>query len=370
MLWRDWKKLFFVARVADFYFLQNGDMSVIILPVMKKKIYSKKSIVRFLVALGVLGALFLFFVNAPRSDGGRGVDFVVARGESVSHVATRLADAGIVESAAMFKMAVKIQGGKIQTGEYDIPKNASAWRVARMLANGNVATVSIVIPEGLTIKQIKNQLLNNSALVGAVACTAGNAAPVCNLRDGDIFPDTYHVARRTSRLAVLELARKKMVATRDGWQRSGGRVPAPLKNWNDVVTLASIVQKETPRASEMPVVASVYLNRLNKKMRLQADPTVVYALTNGLGDMQGAALLRGHLKIDSPYNTYKYSGLPPAPIANVGAAAIRAVLNPADTNYLFFVADGRGGHNFANSYEEHKKNHADWREIKKMRNKK
>ena len=102
-------------------------------------------------------------------------------------------------------------------------------------------------------------------------------------------------------------------------------------------------------------------------MRLQADPTVVYALTDGLGDMQGQPLLRGHLKIDSPYNTYKNKGLPPAPIANVGQAAIRAVLKPADTNYLFFVADGRGGHQFSRDYEEHQKNHAKWRKIKNQK---
>ena len=119
----------------------------------------------------------------------------------------------------------------------------------------------------------------------------------------------------------------------------------------------------------MSIVASVYLNRLNKKMRLQADPTVVYALTDGLGDMQENALLRGHLKIDSPYNTYRNAGLPPAPIANVGQNAIRAVLNPAKTNFLFFVADGQGGHLFSESYDTHMKNHANWRQIKNMKNK-
>lgn len=118
----------------------------------------------------------------------------------------------------------------------------------------------------------------------------------------------------------------------------------------------------------MPIVASVYLNRLRDNMRLQADPTVVYALTNGLGDMRGRPLLRGALKIDSPYNTYTNYGLPPAPIANVGLDAIHAVLQPADTNYLYFVADGRGGHRFARTYDEHMKNHADWRAIKKIQN--
>ena len=132
--------------------------------------------------------------------------------------------------------------------------------------------------------------------------------------------------------------------------------------------LASIVQKETPIVREMPIVSSVYLNRLNKGMRLQADPTVVYALTDGVGDMQGKALLRGHLKIDSPYTTYRNSGLPPTPIANVGQNAIRAVIRPAETNFLFFVADGQGGHRFSIDYAQHQKNHDAWRKIKNSKN--
>lgn len=293
--------------------------------------------------------------------------FHVKSGDSVSSVASNLAASGLVDSARAFKVAVRAQGGRVQTGEYDIPRRASTWRIADMLVHGKIATTTIVIPEGLTIIQIKNLLMGYSALVGPTEC-GDTSNPVCNLRDGDIFPDTYRVAKGTSRLALLDLARKKMSSVHDAWVRAGRLAPVPLKNWNEIITLASIVQKETPRESEMPIVASVYLNRLNKKMRLQADPTVVYALTNGLGDMRGAALLRGHLKADSPYNTYIHAGLPPAPIANVGQAAIRAVLRPADTNYLFFVADGRGGHKFSNSYEQHMQNHADWREIKKSRN--
>ena len=204
-------------------------------------------------------------------------------------------------------------------------------------------------------------------LTGPVNCESGDKSAYCDLRDGDVFPDTYRVARGTSRLALLDVMRKKMDDIETAWRRAGALTPVPLRGWDDIVTLASIVQKETPRESEMPIVASVYLNRLRKNMRLQADPTVVYALTDGYGDMQGEPLLRGHLRIDNPYNTYVKNGLPPAPIANVGQAALRAVLKPADTNYLFFVADGRGGHNFSNTYEEHLKNQADWREIKKIK---
>ena len=166
-------------------------------------------------------------------------------------------------------------------------------------------------------------------------------------------------------MALLELARNKMDTVRKSFENA--RLPVPLKDFNEVLVLASIVQKETPRIKEMPIVASVYLNRLNINMRLQADPTVVYVLTEEYGDMRGEPLLSGHLKIDSPYNTYRYNGLPPAPIANVGKDAIRAVLKPAHTKYLFFVADGRGGHRFSKDYNEHQKHHEKWREIKKKR---
>ncbi len=329
----------------------------------------KSKLVHFVIApvvMLVLVAVYLFGVRSSVRD-----DAVVriSSGASVSSVANDLSKRGLIESAGMFKFAVRIQGGTVQRGEYDIPAGTSVWRIAQMFATGDVAATTVVVPEGLTVIQIKQLLLNHSGLTGAVECAAGNDAPVCDLRDGDLFPDTYRVAKGTSRLALLDLMRKKMDAIHDAWDGAGRIMPRPLQDWNDVVTLASIVQKETPRASEMPIVASVYINRLNKKMRLQADPTVVYALTNGLGDMQGAPLLRGHLQIDSPYNTYKNRGLPPAPIANVGQAAIRAVLKPADTTYLFFVADGRGGHHFSETYAEHQKYHGVWREIKKSKNK-
>jgi len=316
-----------------------------------------------LCVIGVLLVIagFMLFGFATRKP----VLVTVSAGATVTDVANTLKKYDLVDSASSFKLAVRAQGGKIQVGQYEIPRGASAWRIAKMLVNGDVATTKILIPEGLTIKQIKILLANDSTLAGDVDCVAGNLAPVCNLRDGDIFPDTYTVARGTMRLAVLDLARRKMETVKTKMEKLAR--PKPLRDWNDVVTLASIVQKETPRVAEMPIVASVYLNRLRKNMRLQADPTVVYVLTDGLGDMGGEPLLTGHLKIENPYNTYRNNGLPPGPIANVGAAALRAVLKPADTNYLFFVADGNGGHRFSNSYEEHLKNHADWREIKNIK---
>lgn len=330
---------------------------------MKRFFRKNKSIVFVAATVGVAFCLMLWqfgvrsTVIAPRT-------FIINRGASVGAVAHSLHQHNLVISPMTFKMAVRMNGGRVQSGEYDIPRGISSWGLARMFANGDVASTTVTIPEGLTVKQIKQLLLQASDLTGSVECAESKDLPVCNLKDGDLFPDTYRVARGTSRLAVLDLMRKKMVALENEMDRYIRRLPKPLKSWEQVIILASIVQKETPRESEMPMVASVYINRLNQGMRLQADPTVVYAITNGLGDMQGAPLLRTHLQVDSPYNTYKNKGLPPAPIANVGRSAVSAVLKPANTKYLYFVADGQGGHKFARDYETHQKNHAAWRKIK------
>lgn len=327
----------------------------------KKRIFA-----RYLFGIAVAMFAVIYYALCVRSTVRESITFDINSGDTVASVARRIDSEKLVFSDMAFKFAIRLRGGRVQKGEYEIPRGASAWKIAGMFARGNIATVKIVIPEGLTILQIKDLLRSYSSLEGDVDCNDWRR--VCDVADGDIFPDTYHVARGTSRLAVLDLARKKMEETKNKWLRMRRNPPAPLTGWNDVITLASIVQRETPRTSEMKIVASVYLNRLRRGMRLQADPTVIYALTDGYGDMRGAPLLRGHLKIDSPYNTYRNNGLPPAPIANVGSHAIRAVLEPADTKYLYFVADGRGGHKFATDYETHLKNHADWREIKKMNN--
>ena len=307
---------------------------------------------------------FIFGIYSPVR---KQITMIIQPGDSVSSVATRLDNQKLVLSSGLFKFAIRMRGGRVQSGEYDIPRGVSVWRIAGMFANGKIATTRIVIPEGLTILQIKELLRDAPELTGDVGCKDKNNK-ICNLTDGDVFPDTYYVARGTARNAVLDLAYRKMQAIKQKWTLSHKNPPAPLKNWNDVITLASIVQRETPRAGEMKIVASVYLNRLRRGIRLQADPTVVYALTNGFGDMRGQPLLRGHLKTESPYNTYRHAGLPPTPIANVGMHAIRAVLNPAETKYLYFVADGHGGHKFSVDYDAHIKNHSDWREIKQQNN--
>ena len=333
--------------------------------ITKKQWKKIKEWVKFTLAIGCVIVFAVFFVFNLWSPLKKPTNIVVPRGASITRMTNHLYEKNIIKSKSLFYFSIRLNGGKIQAGEYDIPRGAGVWTIADMLAHGKIATTTVTIPEGYTVKQIKMMLMNIPYLVGEVDCN--ESAPVCDLHDGDIFPDTYRIARGTSRLALLELARKKMLEIKDSF--NGFVYPPQLKDWNEVVTLASIVQKETPRVREMPIVASVYLNRLKINMRLQADPTVVYALTDGLGDMRGEPLLSGHLKMESPYNTYTNNGLPPAPIANVGREAIRSVLRPAHTKYLFFVADGRGGHRFSKDYEEHQKHHEKWREIKRNLNK-
>lgn len=333
--------------------------------ITKKQFIQIKEWVKFAIAILCVIVFVVYFIFNLWSPVRKPVSVIVERGTSVTGITNYLLRNRIIKSGELFYFSVRLNGGKIMAGEYDIPRGAGVWTIADMLTHGRVATTTITIPEGFTIKQTKNMLKNIPYLDGDVDCD--KSMPVCELKDGDIFPDTYRIARGTARLAVLELARKKMVEVKDSFSRY--KYPTPLKDWNEVITLASIVQKETPLIREMPIVASVYLNRLRSNMRLQACPTVVYALTDREGDMHGNPLLSGHLKIDSPYNTYMNFGLPPYPIANVGREAIRAVLRPANTEYLFFVADGRGGHKFSKTYEEHQKNHDDWRVIKQELNK-
>lgn len=332
--------------------------------ISKKQFQNIKDWVKFALAIICVVVFIVFFIFNLWSPVKKNIDVVVPNGASVTGMTNYLYKNNIIKSKNLFYFSIRMNGGKIMAGEYEIPRGAGAWTIAAMLSKGRVATTTITIPEGFTIKQTKNLLMNTSFLKGDVDCD--KPLPVCNLRDGDIFPDTYRIARGTNRLAVLDLARKKMESVKQSFAKY--KLPKPLKDWNDVMVLASIVQKETPLKREMPIVAGVYLNRLNTNMRLQACPTVIYALTDFEGDMHGAPLLSGHLKIDSPYNTYTHNGLPPHPIANVGMDAIRSVLNPAKTEYLFFVADGRGGHKFSKTYNEHQKNHDVWREIKKELN--
>ena len=183
------------------------------------------------------------------------------------------------------------------------------------------------------------------------------------VKDGDLLPETYTFTRGDSRDSIITQAKNAMAETIEkAWENRDEFIP--IKNKKELLTLASIIEKETAIEEERRLVASVFVNRLKKRMRLQTDPTVIYALTLGQSDL-GRLLTRKDLQIDSPYNTYKYYGLPPSPICNPGRASLEAAANPELSDYLYFVANGSGGHNFAKSLKEHNANVAYWKKLRK-----
>jgi UPF0755 protein len=285
--------------------------------------------------------------------------FVVARGEGVGAIAKRMEREGIIADRWTFFIAAryfKVQD-KIKAGEYTIKVKASLRDILDTLVEGKSILYSISLPEGLTSYQIVERLKADNDLVGDVT----EVPP-----EGSLLPDTYRFAKGTTREELIHRMQgeqKKFLETL--WPMRS----AELKAWKqeDFINIAAIVEKESSKADERPRVAAVYWNRLKKGMPLQADPTIIYGASNGRGTL-GHGIMKSELQDeDNPYNTYKNKGLPPTAIANPGRAAIEAALNPAKTSDVFFVADGTGGHAFAESYADHQRNVAKWRGIEKER---
>ncbi|WGS17704.1 MULTISPECIES: endolytic transglycosylase MltG [unclassified Bradyrhizobium] len=243
----------------------------------------------------------------------------------------------------------------LKPGEYSFQKNASLRDVIATIVEGKVVQHAVTIPEGLTSEQIVARLSDNDIFTGSV-----REIP----REGTLLPETYKFPRGTTRDQVIQRmqqAQKRVLA--EIWER---RNPdTPLKSPEQLVTLASIVEKETGRADERSRVAAVFVNRLRQKMKLQSDPTIIYGLVGGKGTL-GRPIKRSEITQPSPYNTYVIDGLPPGPIANPGRASLEATANPARTRDLFFVADGTGGHTFTETYDQHAKNVAKLRSMEKQ----
>ncbi|MBQ3784840.1 MAG: endolytic transglycosylase MltG, partial [Alphaproteobacteria bacterium] len=211
---------------------------------LTKKLWKKiKAWTKFILAIGCVFVFVVFYVFDVWSPIKREVNVVVPNGASVTRMANYLYKNNIIKSKELFYFSIRLNGGMIQAGEYDIPRGAGTWTIANMLTHGKIATTTVTIPEGYTVKQIKAMLMNIPYLVGEVDCQG--PLPVCDLHDGDIFPDTYRIARGTSRLALLDLARNKMETIKKSFENA--RLPVPLKDWKVVLTFSSIVQKETPR---------------------------------------------------------------------------------------------------------------------------
>jgi len=284
-------------------------------------------------------------VNIPARAGKRDIADVLQR-EGVIDVNPWLFIGGVFAMKA---------SSDLKPGEYSFQKNASLRDVIATIVEGKVVQHSVTIAEGLTSEQIVARLSDNDIFSGSV-----REIP----REGTLLPETYKFPRGTTRDQVIQrmqAAQKRVIA--EIWERRSPDVP--LKSPEQLVTLASIVEKETGKPDERSRVAAVFVNRLKQKIKLQSDPTIIYGLVGGKGTL-GRPIKRSEITQPSPYNTYVIEGLPPGPISNPGRASLEAAANPARTRDLFFVADGTGGHAFTETYDQHAKNVAKLRAMEKQ----
>lgn len=313
------------------------------------------------IGLIVAAAIMLAGLAVIRTWGGEGpakqnITVTIKDGSSLTAAARALEEAGAIRSASTFLTFAKIfgSGAPIQSGEYRIAKGMSASDVLKMLQGGKTLQRLVTVPEGMPSILVYEKLKAEKLLTGDIAVPA----------EGSILPDSYSFEKGERRAAVLKRMQDAMTRKlTELWakRKPGIAVASP----RDAIILASIVEKETGVAAERRTVAAVYSNRLRMGMKLQADPTVIYPVTKG--KPLGRRILRSELNANNGYNTYAMAGLPAGPIANPGAASIAAVLDPVDSRALYFVADGTGGHVFANTLAEHNANVQKWYAIRRDR---
>ncbi len=314
----------------------------------------------FLFLFGALACTIFasWFDNMVKSPLPIKQEFVVdmPQGAGARTLAKQLMKNQLVPHELIVRLAIRVYGydKKLKAGEFLIESDSSLIDVLNTISSNNVIMYKVTIPEGLTSQQIVNLINANKNLIGTIDFA---------VEEGSVLPETYTFNKGTKKSDIIKQAQQAMENNLlKIWnQRVEG---LPLNSAEEMLILASIIEKETGVSAEREKVASVFINRLNKKMLLQTDPTVIYAITQGKIEL-GRSLKRKDLQIDSPYNTYKYVGLPPKPICNPGIEALKAAANPANTPYFYFVADGEGGHNFAKTLKEHNQNVQKW--IKKIR---
>ena len=286
----------------------------------------------------------------------RETSVVIKPGSSITSVAQKLEKSGVVKSASAFVNRAKVFGASstIKAGEFVIPAKASNADILSILTSGKTVQRMVTIPEGMPSIMVYERIMANDRLSGSISIPA----------EGSVLPDSYAFDKNEPRADVLQRMQDAMTKTMaELWpERSADTaVKTPL----EALTLASIVEKETALKSELRIVAGVYSNRLRTGMRLQADPTIIYPITKG--KPLGRRILRSEITDVNDYNTYAMAGLPKGPIANPSRAAIAAVLNPQKTSALYFVADGKGGHVFADTLQEHNANVAKWYALRRQR---
>ncbi|MEQ8305862.1 MAG: endolytic transglycosylase MltG [Hoeflea sp.] len=290
----------------------------------------------------------------------RTTNYMVREGAALNQIARGLEREGIITNQRVFSLGAKSVLGDdtLKAGEYEIKAGSSMREIVDLMQSGKSILHAFTVPEGQTVAQVFQRLREEPVLVGDL--------PEEMPAEGALLPETYKFSRGTSRIEILEqMERAQTRALEQIWARRASDLP--LETPEELVILASIVEKETARADERPRVAGVFINRLNRGMRLQSDPTIIYGLFGGEGKPSDRPIYRSDIDKPTPYNTYVIDGLPPTPIANPGREAMEAVANPSRTNDLYFVADGTGGHAFAETLDDHNSNVARWRRIEAER---
>jgi len=307
------------------------------------------------VIIGLVAGNFIYGWNASGPSANER-QIVIKSGSSLGMAANALEDAGVIKSADAFLNRAKIFGGSepIKAGEFIIPAGASNSTILNILQGGKTVQRLITIPEGTPSIIVHEKLMAEKLLTGEVSVPT----------EGSILPDSYSFERGEPRAAVVARMQKAMTDTiAELWPKK--TAASVVKTPEEAIILAAIVEKETALASERRTVAAVYSNRVTRNMMLQADPTIIYPITKG--KPLGRRIRQSEIAAVNDYNTYSMVGLPKGPIANPGRASIEAVLNPAKSEYLFFVADGKGGHVFAKTLAEHNANVEKWFAIRRER---
>jgi UPF0755 protein len=311
----------------------------------------------FVFGFAVVGAISFYVYQEYTLPGplAEKTVFLVDPGLGAPGIAAALEEGGIISDARVFSAMSHVTGTRtrLKAGEYEFAAGASMRDVMALIASGKAITYKLLVPEGWTSEMAVARVNDNEVLTGDAA-----VAPP----EGSIMPDTYVFRRGMTRQKLVQDMQTAQTRLLDELWEARGPVLA-IKSKEEAVVLASIVEKETGVAEERPLIASVFMNRLRKNMRLQSDPTIIYGIVGGKGKLD-RPLTRSDIDTPTLYNTYKINGLPPGPIANPGRAALEAVLNPQDTEYLYFVADGSGGHAFSTTLEEHNRNVKAWRKRK------
>ena len=317
----------------------------------------KKSIkitVLMLFLIAVAGAGLWIYFTGPVHEGGEDKAIVIREGMHLKEISRMLESEGLIKNSTAFMLLAEIKGygRRIKAGEYILNPSMTPGRIMEMMTRGEVVSHTVTIPEGYSIEQIAD-VLSASGLIERekfLAYAMGNGIEKNYGIEGPglegyLYPDTYQFARGLSAVSIVDAMVKRFWQITDQFKQ---KIAESGMTLHEVVTLASIVEKETGRASERPLIASVFLNRIKKRMRLESDPTVIYGIKDFSGNLK-----KRDLTTHTPYNTYVIRGLPPGPIANPGIDSIKAVLYPAKTNYLYFVSKNDGSHHFSSTLKEH-----------------